>query len=132
MIFAPSRYELWPTENRTTTTTAPIGSLHFFFVKFYHIPDIPFQISRFLLLFYFSFLFANFFNFARAQLKMSGVAQPHPDLNMANILTRNNMDDFYGALGADPNSTREQIVAEFKARVRVRLPQNNHLFSVYY
>ncbi|ELR14524.1 DnaJ domain containing protein [Acanthamoeba castellanii str. Neff] len=49
---------------------------------------------------------------------MSGVAQPHPDLNMANILTRNNMDDFYGALGADPNSTREQIVAEFKARVR--------------
>jgi hypothetical protein len=57
---------------------------------------------------------------------MSGVAQPHPDLNMANILTRNNMDDFYGALGADPNSTREQIVAEFKARVRVRrLPQNN-------
>jgi hypothetical protein len=51
---------------------------------------------------------------------MSGVAQPHPDLNMANILTRNNMDDFYAALGADPNSTRDQIVAEFKARVRVR------------
>jgi hypothetical protein len=60
---------------------------------------------------------------------MSGVAQPHPDLNMANILTRNNMDDFYGALGADPNSTREQIVAEFKARVRVRrLPQNIFIF----
>jgi hypothetical protein len=50
-------------------------------------------------------------------------------LNMANILTRNNMDDFYGALGADPNSTREQIVAEFKARVRVRrLPQNIFIF----
>jgi hypothetical protein len=55
-------------------------------------------------------------------VRMSGVAQPHPELNVASILTRNNVDDFYGALGADPNSTREQIVAEFKARVRVWLP----------
>jgi hypothetical protein len=54
--------------------------------------------------------------------KMSGVAQPHPELNMASILTGNNVDDFYGALGTDPNSTREQIVAEFKARVRVKPP----------
>jgi len=47
-------------------------------------------------------------------------AQPHPELNMQAILTKNSTTDYYAVLGADSTSSREQIVTEFKARVRVR------------